>query len=101
MIFQRLLRGPFGNLEAIHDSSLGCLEDHAGASRQTSTYESVPRLDMRECLDLARPLPRWMDGWMDGSDRGPTPGFRQRAGPAPRRSPHTAQMRVDPQPMGI
>ena len=57
MIFQRLLRGSFGNLEAIHDSSLGCLEDHAGASRQTSTYESVPRLDMRECLDVARPLP--------------------------------------------
>ena len=58
MIFQRLLRGSFGNLEAIHDSSLGCLEDHAGASRQTSTYESVPRLDMRERLDLARSLPR-------------------------------------------
>ena len=37
---------------------------------------------------------------MDGSDRGPTPGFRQRAGPAPRRSPYTAQMRVSPQPMG-
>ena len=39
-------------------------------------------------------------GWMDGSDRGQTPGFWQRAGPAPRRSPHTAQMRVSPQPMG-
>ena len=29
-------------------------------------------------------------GWMDGSDREQTPGFRQRAGPAPRRSPYTA-----------
>ena len=40
------------------------------------------------------------EGWMDGSDRGQTPGSRQRAVPAPRRSPHTAQMRVSPQPMG-
>ena len=40
------------------------------------------------------------DGWMDGSDRRPTPGSRQRAVPVPRRSPYTAQMRVSPQPMG-
>ena len=39
-------------------------------------------------------------GWMDGSDRRPTPGSRQRAVPVPRRSPYTAQMRVSPQPMG-
>ena len=40
------------------------------------------------------------DGWMDGSDREQTPGSRQRAVPAPRRSPHTAQMSVSPQPQG-
>jgi len=41
------------------------------------------------------------DGWMDGSDSEQKPGFRQRAVPAPRRAPYTAQMSVSPQPMGL
>ena len=56
VIFPSLLRGTFGNLEATHDNSLGCLEVSGWASRQTSTYELGPRLDLRESLDLARPL---------------------------------------------
>ena len=59
-MFPSLLRGTFGNLESTHDNSLGCLEVSAGASRQTSTYELGPRLDLRESLDLARPLPSWL-----------------------------------------
>ena len=73
-----------------------------GRSRTISRNLPANRcvLDPQTRTSFARSLRDLSDGWMEGSDREPTPGFRQRAGPAPRRSPHTAQMRVSPQPMG-
>ena len=69
----------------------------AQSRRAESTSQEAPRVKVKIWYQLLT----GNNGWMDGSDRGPTPGFRQRAGPAPRRSPYTAQMSVKPAATGV